>query len=250
MGHAIFVFGAAGAGKTTFCRNLKENGKPKKDIRLINLDPAQENGADYDLNLCDFITVEEIMEECDYGPNGALFYALTEMCENLDELNFQDFENEYVVFDCPGQIELFLHSDILQKCIKHVSNFSKVAVVYLVDSTCFMNSAKLIYTLLCATISISRFYFPAITIVSKADLLDEETLEQIQSGEDVFKDIDDETENGRLSRAMIEYVNSNGMLDFLPIDWTNDDMIENLFLTLDNILQIYDDEDPKECKEG
>lgn len=248
MGHAVFVFGAAGAGKTTFCRNLRENGLPKRSIRLINLDPAQENGGDYDLDLCDFITVKDVMNECDYGPNGALFCALEEVCDNIDELSLQDFENEYFVFDCPGQIELFIHSDILQTCVKHVKNFAKVAIVYLIDSTNFMNSSKLMYSLLCATISMHRFYLPVLNVVSKSDLLDEEKLEQIACGENIFEDKFPDDENGRLSHAIVEYINSHGMLDFIPLDWKNEEMVGNLFLCLDNILQRYDDEEPKEVK--
>ncbi|KAI5181101.1 hypothetical protein PAEPH01_2796, partial [Pancytospora epiphaga] len=39
MGYAVFVFGAAGAGKTTFCRNIKEHAQSSRTIRLVNLDP-------------------------------------------------------------------------------------------------------------------------------------------------------------------------------------------------------------------
>lgn len=248
MSHAVFVFGAAGAGKTTFCRNLKERAKPKRNICLINLDPAQENGADYDLDLCEYITVNEVMEECDYGPNGALFYALREMCENIDELNLSEFEGEYVFFDCPGQIELFLHSDILQTCIKHVKNFSKVAIVYLIDSTNFLSNSKLMYTLLCSTISVSRFLLPVLNIVSKADLLDEDKIEQILSGEDIFTDNFDDSENGKLSKTIVEYINNNGMMNFLPLNWKDEDTVEAVFRGLEDILQMYEDEDPKEFK--
>lgn len=246
MGHAVFVFGAAGAGKTTFCRKLRENGAPRRTIRLINLDPAQENGGDYDLDLCDYITVGEVMDSCDYGPNGALFCALQEMCDNIDELGFHEFENEYFIFDCPGQIELFIHSDILQTCVKHIKKFAKVAIVYLIDSTTFLNNSKLMYTLLCATISMYRFYLPVLNIISKSDLIDEDQIGRIVNGEDMFENTFEDDENGRLSQAVVDYVNSNGMLDFLPLDWGNEEMVENVFISLDNILQIYDDEEPRD----
>lgn len=246
MGHAVFVFGAAGSGKTTFCRHLREHGKPSRGIRLINLDPAQENGADYDVDLCEYITVDDVMDNCDYGPNGALFYALREMCENIEELRLQDFEDEFFVFDCPGQIELFLHSDILQECVRHIRSFAKVAIVYLIDSSNFINTHKLIYSTLCATISMSRFYLPVINIISKTDLLPEQKIDEILSGSDIFGDDFQNDEYGRLSRTIVEYVNNNGMLSFLPLDWNSDDMIHNLFLSLDNVLQRYDDEEPRD----
>jgi len=245
MGHAIFVFGAAGAGKTTFCRNLREHGKPDRSIRLINLDPAQEDGADYDLDLCEFLTVNEVMDECDFGPNGALFYALEEMVENIDELKLHEFEEDYFLFDCPGQIELFLHSNILQKCVNHIQNHSKIAIVYLMDSTVFLNKPKLLFSTLCATISMFRFDLPVVNIISKADLLEKDFLEDILDKENIFDEEFDNSENGRLSKSISDFVMSNGMMDFYPLDWSNEDMVQNIFLVLDNVLQFYDDIETK-----
>lgn len=276
MGHALFVFGAAGSGKTTFCRNLREYCAPNRSVRLINLDPAQEEGTDFDIDLCDYITVGEVMEEMDFGPNGALFYALEEMSENIDELHLEDFEDDFFVFDCPGQIELFLHSDILVRVVDKVKNFSKIAVVYLFDSSNFLNSQKLLYSLFCSTISTYRFCLPVINIISKADLLDENTLERICSGEDLFQEESEEygnkssvidemdnlsienkknhissnlkKKNNKMLKSMIEYVNNNSMMSFLPINWKDESTAENLILFLDNILQKYDDDEPKEYK--
>lgn len=249
MGHAVFVFGAAGAGKTTFCRNLREYSSPSRNIKLINLDPAQEDGADYDVDLCDYITVQEVMENYDFGPNGALFFALQEMCENIDELKLQDFEEDYFVFDCPGQIELFLHSDIMVECIKYVKSFAKVALVYVTDGSNFLIPDKHIYSSLCATLTMSRFDLPVINVVSKADLLEDDQLESIISGSIQDIEIDGNDEYSRLKRNITEYVNYNGMMDFYPIDWSNEEMIENIYVQLDNILQRYDDNDPKDIKE-
>ena len=280
MGHALFVFGAAGSGKTTFCRNLREFCAPKRSLKLINLDPAQEEATDFDIDLCDYITVGEVMDEMDFGPNGALFYALQEMSDNIDELHLEDFEDDFFVFDCPGQIELFLHSDILQKCVEKVKNFSKVAIVYLFDSSNFLNNQKLLYTLLCSTISTYRFNLPVLNVISKADLLEEDILDRITSGQDLFEEeqrienisneesIDSkqkgsefenkdnalnskssfDQKNNRMISSMMEYINNNSMMNFFPINWKDESTAENLLLFLDNILQRYDDEEPKEFK--
>lgn len=249
MGHAVFVFGAAGAGKTTFCRNLRERGKPTNNIRLINLDPAYESAEDYDIDLCDHITVQEVMDSCDFGPNGALFHALQEMVENLDELHLQEMEDEFFVFDCPGQIELFLHSSLMQECINHVKAFAKVVIVYLTDATNFIVPNKELYSSLCATLCMSRFCLPVINIISKADLLEEEKLEDILGHEELGEEEMGDDEYSTLRKTIIEYVNGNGMLDYLPLDWKNDEMVENIYLQLDNVLQRYDDIEPTEHKE-
>lgn len=246
MGHAIFVFGAAGAGKTTFCRNLREKGKPDRNIKLVNLDPAYNEATDYDIDLYDHITVQEVMENEDFGPNGALFYALKEMVENIDELRLQEFEDEYFVLDCPGQIELFLHSDIMVETVKHVSKFAKVAIVYLTDASNFQSSNKYMYSSLCATLSMSRFCLPVINIVSKADLLSEDELEKILYERfDGNRNSNAADEYKLLEEALLDYVDDNGMMDYMPCDWDNESMVENILIQIDNILQRYDDAEPK-----
>lgn len=249
MGHAVFVFGAAGAGKTTFCRRIREHAKPSSHIRLINLDPAYEKATDYDIDLCDHITVDDVMESCDFGPNGGLFAALEEMAENLELLNLRELEDSYFVFDCPGQIELFLHSDIMHRCISHVGSFARIAIVYLTDATNFITSNKHLYSSFCATLCMSRFCLPVLNIISKADLIDAEKLERILGNEDLDAGDYGDSEYGRLSRTILEYVEYNGMLDYLPLDWNDDDTINNVLMQLDNILQRQDDIEPVEPKE-
>lgn len=246
MGHALFVLGAAGAGKTAFCRSLKDRGKPSKHIRLVNLDPAQNDAEDYDVNLCEHITVEEVMDECDFGPNGALFHALEEMCTNISELNLHDFEDEYFLFDCPGQIELFLHSDIMNQTISHVRKFARVAVVYLTDATNFITSDKHLYAALCATITAGRLDVPVINLLSKCDLIEPENLDKILNPEPVEYD---GSEYGRLRSVISEYVDYNGLADYLPLNWNDEEMVENVFMMLDHVLQRYDDVEPREIKE-
>lgn len=266
MGHAVFIFGAAGSGKTTFCKNIREFALNKRSIKLINLDPAQEDGTDYDIDLCNHITVGEVMDEMDFGPNGALFYALEQMSENLDELHLEEMQDEFFIFDCPGQIELFLHSDILKKTIEKVKTFSKVAIVYLLDSSNFLNSQKLLYTLLCATISTYRFDLPVLNLISKADLIEDEILENILSGDylTIHEDMRTKEEdnlnssnsinsstscnssNGKMLKTITEYIENNGMMNFLPLNYKEENTVENVLLYLDNVLQRYDDEEPKE----
>ncbi|CAI7149980.1 CPS_collapsed_G0003380.mRNA.1.CDS.1 [Saccharomyces cerevisiae] len=51
----------------------------------------------------------------DLGPNGALIYCFEYLLKNLDWLDEEigDFNDEYLIFDCPGQIELYTHIPVL-----------------------------------------------------------------------------------------------------------------------------------------
>lgn len=55
----------------------------------------------------DLITLEDAMEELELGPNGGLVYCMEYLLDNMDwlkdELDKFD-EDEYIIFDCPGQV--------------------------------------------------------------------------------------------------------------------------------------------------
>ena len=57
------------------------------------------------------------MSEDELGPNGAVLYALEELEENFQWLanGLKTLGEDYVLFDCPGQVELFTHHDSLRK---------------------------------------------------------------------------------------------------------------------------------------
>jgi GPN-loop GTPase len=61
--------------------------------------------------------------------------------EQVGELN----QDDYVLFDCPGQIELYAHLDIMTRVINHLNmaGFSLVSV-YIIDSTFILDEFKFI----------------------------------------------------------------------------------------------------------
>lgn len=56
------------------------------------------------------------MEEDDLGPNGAVLYALEELEQNMEwlEKGLSALGEDYVLFDCPGQVELYTHHSSLR----------------------------------------------------------------------------------------------------------------------------------------
>lgn len=66
------------------------------------------------------------MEEMELGPNGALIYCMEYLMENTDwlqeELN-KVAPDDYVLFDCPGQIELYSHLDVFRDFIKYLQGY-------------------------------------------------------------------------------------------------------------------------------
>ncbi len=128
----------------------------KKRCRIVNLDPAlHENvettttnkqdtdgqlnpdgtatcssnknpspgGYDYDIDIRDLITSDDIQEELEFGPNGGLVYAMEYFGEHLntwfrEQIEEYQTDSEYFLFDCPGQIELYVHHPVMRSVVE------------------------------------------------------------------------------------------------------------------------------------
>ena len=79
MRYAVLVTGPAGAGKSTFCNGIMTHLQTsKRSGHLVNMDPAANSDAfEYEpsIDIRDLITLEDVMEELGYGPNGGLVYC-------------------------------------------------------------------------------------------------------------------------------------------------------------------------------
>jgi GPN-loop GTPase len=84
---------------------------------VVNLDPANDHTSyPCAIDVRDLIKLEDIMEEDDLGPNGAVLYALEELEHNMEwlEAGLSELGEDYVLFDCPGQVELYTHHSSLR----------------------------------------------------------------------------------------------------------------------------------------
>ena len=102
------------------------------------------------------------------GPNGGLLYCMEFLCSNLEWLSdhLDSFlEDDYLILDCPGQIELYSHIPVM----KHVCNALRTAGfnvcgVYLVDATFVTDASKLIAGNLMALSAMVHLELPHINV--------------------------------------------------------------------------------------
>lgn len=148
--YAQIVMGPAGSGKSTYCLLMQQHAEVLgKTIKIVNLDPATEiMRYKCDLDIRELVTLDDIMDETDLGPNGGLVMALEYLLENTEWLqdNLNEFsEEDYIIIDCPGQIELYTHMTLMKDFVKTMSSLGyNVCGVYTIDSTFLSDISKFI----------------------------------------------------------------------------------------------------------
>ena len=97
--------------------------RPQKDLTLF-LFPFQYIitccADDVAFDIRDLISVDDVMDELQLGPNGSLVYCMEYLLENMDwfQEHLDEYDDdEYLIIDCPGQIELYTHIPVMNKII-------------------------------------------------------------------------------------------------------------------------------------
>jgi Conserved hypothetical ATP binding protein. len=91
-----------------------------RQCSVVNLDPANDRTSyPCALDIRDLVTLEEIMSDDRLGPNGGILYALEELEHNFEwlETGLKELGEDYILFDCPGQVELYTHHTSLRNII-------------------------------------------------------------------------------------------------------------------------------------
>ncbi len=165
----LFVVGPAGSGKSTFVREfskfLKERGYC---VACVNLDPA--SGASYDTaaDIRDFVRAEDIMRDFGLGINGALLKSMELAEKHISKLKV---DADYVLYDTPGQMELFIYSASGRRMVEELAN-GFTASLFLIDSTLSSDAEGFMAAVLQNVVVSLRLSLPTLTVFTKADLSD------------------------------------------------------------------------------
>lgn len=257
MGYAQLVIGPAGSGKSTYCSSLYDHCQTVgRTIHIVNLDPAAEN-FDYPvaIDIRELISLEDVMEELSLGPNGGLMYCMEHLEENMDDWLTEELDNylddDYLVFDCPGQIELFSHVPVLKNFVEHLKrkNFN-VCVVYLLDSQFMTDVSKFISGCMASLSAMVQLELPHVNILSKMDL--------VTNKRDLENYLNPEAQTllpalnqrmgpkfEKLNKALIELVDQYSMVSFVPLDLRKERSIQYILSQIDNSIQFGEDADVK-----
>ncbi|BFZ58238.1 hypothetical protein PYCC9005_005300 [Savitreella phatthalungensis] len=171
------VIGPPGSGKSTYCHGAQQFlGAIGRSCALVNLDPAND-GYNYDaaIDVRELTRLQEVMEKHGLGPNGGIVHCLELLDHNFDFLKsgIADTGEEYFIFDCPGQVELFTHHASLRQIVGKLEKQLgfRLVVVHLVDASNCLDPAQYVSALMLSLRAMLQMDLPHINVLSKIDLL-------------------------------------------------------------------------------
>lgn len=167
--------------QSTYCEVMRQHCENiKRTVHVVNLDPAADQFKyPASIDIRELISIDDVMEELHYGPNGGLVYCMEYLSENMDWLRDQlgEYEDDYLLIDCPGQLELYSHVGVMPKLVNELRRWGyKMCAVYLIDSQFISDSAKFISGLLLCLSAMLHLELPHLNVLSKLDLVDKKLL--------------------------------------------------------------------------
>lgn len=269
MPFAQLVVGPPGAGKSTYCNGMQQfMGAIGRKASVVNLDPANDQTSYTSaVDVRDLVKLEDIMSNHELGPNGAVLYALEELEENFEWLaeRLKGLGEDYVLFDCPGQVELFTHHDSLRRIFLAIQKLgyrvcfypnplsqrkltaAQLVVVHLVDSYALTLPSLFISSLLLSLRTMLQMDLSHINVLTKIDNLHK--YPPLPFNLDFYTEVQDlsyliphlERESpmfatgkfSALNRAIIDLVEEFGLVAYEPLAVEDKKSMMSLLHTID-----------------
>ncbi|KRY28804.1 GPN-loop GTPase 3 [Trichinella spiralis] len=269
MKYGQFVIGPAGSGKSTYCQIMYEHGLANgRNFKVVNLDPAAE-AFKYpcylivlsflfertNLDIADLISIEDTSTDADLnlGPNGGLVFCMEYLSENLDWLteNLAYGEDDYFIFDCPGQIELYTHVPVMRKVVNELARLDfRLCTIFALDTQFLLDSPKFISGSLVALSTMLSLELPHVNVLTKVDLLDKKQKKELESilepGSDMLRSYGPHCSRfskkyRKLTDALISVIDEFSLIRYQPLDITDEESIADLSIVIDNCIQFGED---------
>lgn len=260
--YAQLVCGPAGAGKSTYCETVRahcEASNERRELRVINLDPAAEELAyEAAIDIRELVSLEDVMEELGLGPNGGLLYCFDYLEEHLEDWlqrELTDFAEEcYFLIDMPGQIELFTQGSVLRKLTRALAVWDvRCVAVYVLDSHFASDVAKFVSGAMACLSTMTMLELPHVNVLSKVDKIAEEDREKLEGflnpdARLLMADLAEGTPErlGALNNAVANLLDDYAMVSFLPLDVRDEDTVSVVLMHCDEAVQFAENQEPRE----
>jgi len=175
----IIVLGMAGSGKTTFVQRLTSDLYRRKTAPyVVNLDPAcREVPYPANIDIRDTVNYKEVMKQYNLGPNGGIVTSLNLFATKFDQVldliekRCTEKQTEFIVFDTPGQIEVFTWSASGNIITETLAAKFPTLVVYVMDSVRSTNPVTFMSNMLYACSILYKCKLPFIVTMNKIDIV-------------------------------------------------------------------------------
>lgn len=251
------VIGAPGAGKSTYCRAaMNYLNSINRETVIINLDPAVKS-PEAEIDICSLVEHEDVMLELNLGPNGALVYCMELLFENIDWL-LTELEKipskTYLLFDFPGQAELYSVHDCVEKLLAVLNKQDiRLAALYFTEARHAADAHSFTGSVLATLSAMLRLSLPAVNVLSKIDVAPRlpARLETFTDPVDLafMFDIEDEDDDGKVIRKskrqrlrekvsvqLADVASSYGLVRFIPLVVTNERLIKMIIIQADTAI--------------
>eukprot|EP00041_Stephanoeca_diplocostata_P020424 m.457023 g.457023 ORF g.457023 m.457023 type:complete len:356 (+) comp21576_c0_seq18:295-1362(+) len=207
---AIICLGMAGSGKTSLVQRLNAHlHQASKPCYLVNLDPAVDQ-LPYEANIDvrDTVKYKEVMKQYGLGPNGGIVTSLNLFATKFDQVlrlvKERSVQNDYMVFDTPGQIEVFTYSASGQIITETLAATVPTVVVYVVDTPRCTSPTTFMSNMLYACSIMYKAKLPFILAFNKVDVVSHEFAAEWMTDFTALQDAIDESSSymASLSRSM------------------------------------------------
>lgn len=173
----MFFVGTAGSGKSTLVGAYREwMDDAGVDSIIVNMDPGAETlPYEPDVDLREWIALDEVMAEYSLGPNGAQIVAADLMAVNIHKMMevVSSYKTDYVLIDTPGQLELFAFRESSEITVRAFGRQDSM-LVYLSDPSLCRTPNGFISAMTLGALVQFRLQLPMLNLLSKCDTLNDD----------------------------------------------------------------------------
>lgn len=257
------MLGPAGSGKSTYCAAMQRHAETtNRVIGVVNLDPAAEAFTyQAQIDVRDLIQLDDVMQadDMDFGPNGGLVFCMEYLLEpdGLNWLKEQlgDYEDDCLLFDCPGQIELYTHMDVMKRLVEQLHSWDfRVCAVFVLDAGYMVDAARFLSGSLTALATMVQLEIPHINILTKMDLLNRAARKQLEVflEPEIHELLASEHNMSRfnkkyhkLTHALGKVLDDFSLVRYVPLNINEEESLTDVLIQTDFALQYGEDLDVK-----